>query len=274
MVEQMETYAVRARAIAALCDNQEQTKVSLINPYLELPRGRLTPRGAASASGRRTVGSKTSPHARCILEIETEEMANELETYTQHTAGTKLDEEIGDFIATHRENLTRRRGGTSTDASNGCAHDMHEVELSKSGGITIPLDLDGVLPKTGGEEVRRRQVGTDKGERNRGWNIRIGRADHGETKPRGQQRLPRLGGVTLGTNERRQNGPSGVAAHGIIGTRRAMPTVRTGLSIPVEEGLLEVDRGTSGRKEKEQRSCKPVEESWRGEGERLHGKSP
>lgn len=47
MVEQMETYAVRARAIATLCDNQEQTKVSLINPYLELPRGRLTPRGAA-----------------------------------------------------------------------------------------------------------------------------------------------------------------------------------------------------------------------------------
>lgn len=44
MVEQMETYAVRARAIAALCDNQEQTKVSLIN---QLPRGRLTPRGAA-----------------------------------------------------------------------------------------------------------------------------------------------------------------------------------------------------------------------------------
>lgn len=36
MLEQMETFAVRARAIAPLCDNEEQTKVSLINPYLEL----------------------------------------------------------------------------------------------------------------------------------------------------------------------------------------------------------------------------------------------
>ncbi len=34
--ERMETFAVRARAIADLCDNEEQTKVSLINPYLEM----------------------------------------------------------------------------------------------------------------------------------------------------------------------------------------------------------------------------------------------
>lgn len=36
MLEQMETYAVRAKAIIPLCDNEEQTKISLINPYLEL----------------------------------------------------------------------------------------------------------------------------------------------------------------------------------------------------------------------------------------------
>lgn len=34
--ERMETFAVRARAIVGLCDNEEQTKVSLINPYLEM----------------------------------------------------------------------------------------------------------------------------------------------------------------------------------------------------------------------------------------------
>ena len=34
--ERMETFAVRANAIADLCENEEQTKVSLINPYLEM----------------------------------------------------------------------------------------------------------------------------------------------------------------------------------------------------------------------------------------------
>ncbi len=34
--ERMETFAVRARAIVSFCDNEEQTKVSLINPYLEM----------------------------------------------------------------------------------------------------------------------------------------------------------------------------------------------------------------------------------------------
>ena len=34
--ERMETFAVRARAIVGLCDNEEQTKVSLINPFLEM----------------------------------------------------------------------------------------------------------------------------------------------------------------------------------------------------------------------------------------------
>ena len=32
----METFAVRARSIVHLCENEEQTKVSLINPYLEM----------------------------------------------------------------------------------------------------------------------------------------------------------------------------------------------------------------------------------------------
>lgn len=36
MLEQMETYAVRSRAIVPLCGSEEQTKISLINPYLEL----------------------------------------------------------------------------------------------------------------------------------------------------------------------------------------------------------------------------------------------
>ena len=34
--ERMETFAVRARAIVHFCDNEEQTKVSLINPFLEM----------------------------------------------------------------------------------------------------------------------------------------------------------------------------------------------------------------------------------------------
>ena len=34
--EQLETFAVRAKAIAGYCDNEEQTKVSLVNPFLEL----------------------------------------------------------------------------------------------------------------------------------------------------------------------------------------------------------------------------------------------
>ena len=34
--ERMETFAVRARSIVNFCDNEEQTKVSLINPYLEM----------------------------------------------------------------------------------------------------------------------------------------------------------------------------------------------------------------------------------------------
>jgi len=34
--QQMEAYALRARSIAKMCDNEQQTKVSLINPYLEM----------------------------------------------------------------------------------------------------------------------------------------------------------------------------------------------------------------------------------------------
>lgn len=34
--EQLKTFAVRAKAIAGYCDNEEQTKVSLVNPFLEL----------------------------------------------------------------------------------------------------------------------------------------------------------------------------------------------------------------------------------------------
>jgi len=34
--QQMEAYALRARPIAKKCDNEQQTKVSLINPYLEM----------------------------------------------------------------------------------------------------------------------------------------------------------------------------------------------------------------------------------------------
>ena len=36
MKERLEVFAARARSIAEHCDNEEQTKVSLINPYLEL----------------------------------------------------------------------------------------------------------------------------------------------------------------------------------------------------------------------------------------------
>ena len=36
LLQQMETYAVRARAIVEHCDNEAQTKVSLVNPYLEM----------------------------------------------------------------------------------------------------------------------------------------------------------------------------------------------------------------------------------------------
>ena len=34
--ERLDAFAARAKRIAPLCDNEEQTKVSLINPYLEI----------------------------------------------------------------------------------------------------------------------------------------------------------------------------------------------------------------------------------------------
>ena len=34
--EKLEAFSARARRIAPACDNEEQTKVSLINPYLEI----------------------------------------------------------------------------------------------------------------------------------------------------------------------------------------------------------------------------------------------